>query len=67
MAQTKTKQTYTTLRPFAHGGRVVPTGGRVSMHPKQAKYLLGSHLTDKKPTSKAAAKTPTKTTTKGDQ
>lgn len=58
------KQTYYTLRKFPHNGRVLEPGAPVQMHPNQAKYLLGSHLTAEKPTSKAAAKS---TKTKGDQ
>ncbi|WP_148045550.1 hypothetical protein [Salinisphaera orenii] len=63
MAQTQTTQTYYALRPFAHGGCVIPAGQPVRLHPKQAKYLLGSHLSAEKPPNKAAAKS----TTKGDQ
>ena len=56
----KTKS-YKTLRPFPHRGQVVPTGGKVDLHPRQARYLLGTHLEDPdrpKKRKAAAAKQP---------
>ncbi|MEQ9132651.1 MAG: hypothetical protein RJQ08_08420 [Salinisphaeraceae bacterium] len=51
----KTKS-YKTLRPFPHRGQVVPAGGKVELHPRQARYLLGTHLEDPdRPKRKAAA------------
>ena len=58
----ESKQTYTTLRAFPHHGRVIPTGGTVQLHPRQAKYLLGTHLTAGDP-----PKTAKSSKTKGDQ
>lgn len=72
------QKTYKTLRPFPHRGRVVATGGKVQLHPRQARYLLGTHLEDPdapqkapkadKPALAPAAKAESKPTTitKGD-
>ncbi len=66
-------RTYQTLRPFPHHGRVIPAGGEVELHPSQAKYYLGTHLSE--PTTLAKTTTSAKskskaeptTTTEGDQ
>jgi hypothetical protein len=54
------RKPYTTLRPFAHRGRVLAAGETVTLHPKQAKYLLGTHLSEHKPDAKPAKSNQTK-------
>lgn len=48
------QQTYTVKRPFPHRGRILTTGERVELHPRQAKYLVGTHL--ESPTASQAAR-----------
>lgn len=40
------KQEYTVKKPFPHPGRALRKGDQVWMHPRQAKYLIGTHLED---------------------
>lgn len=39
-----TKQTYTVKKAFPHKGRKRRPGDTVEMHPRQAKYLVGTFL-----------------------
>lgn len=46
-------QTYTVKRAFPHRGQKLKPGDTVTMHPREAKYLLGTHL--ERPAPKKAA------------
>ncbi|MCC5811205.1 MAG: hypothetical protein JJU06_12620 [Ectothiorhodospiraceae bacterium] len=38
------RQTYTVKKSFPHRGEIVRPGAKVELHPRQAKYLIGTHL-----------------------
>ncbi|ACL72714.1 hypothetical protein Tgr7_1631 [Thioalkalivibrio sulfidiphilus HL-EbGr7] len=38
------QQTYTVKTALPHRGRVYQPGEPITLHPRQAKYLLGTHL-----------------------
>jgi hypothetical protein len=48
------EQEYTVKRRWPHNGNIYTPGEKVSMHPRQAKYLIGTYLED---SAKPAAKT----------
>lgn len=60
-------QTYTAIKALPFRGRVVQPGETVSLHPRQAKYYIGTHLERPKPAKpapkggKGAAKQPAPT------
>lgn len=39
-----TTTTYTTKRAFPYKGEQLIKGQRVEMHPREARYLIGTHL-----------------------
>lgn len=50
-----TRQTYTVKRPLPYQGRILQPGESVTLHPRQAQYLLGTHL--ERPTTGRAKNT----------
>lgn len=56
------KQKYTVNKALPYGGRIRRPGEKVEMHPREAKYYLGSHLVS--PT--AAKKKPAKGKSQGE-
>lgn len=47
------RQSYTVKKAFPHRGGKLKRGEKVQMHPREAKYLLGTHL--EHPAAKKAA------------
>lgn len=51
----RTAKEYTVKKAMPHRGRIVPPGERISLHPREAQYLIGSHL-ERPGAAKTAAK-----------
>jgi len=49
-------QTYTVKKALPHRGRIRRPGEKVELHPREAKYYIGSHLESPKAAKKAASK-----------
>lgn len=48
------RQTYTVKQAFPHRGEIVRPGAKVELHPRQAKYLIGTHLERPEPAKPAS-------------
>lgn len=38
------KQAYIVKKAFPHRGEIIRPGDKVELHPRQAQYLIGTHL-----------------------
>jgi len=47
-------QTYTVKKALPHRGRIRRPGEKVELHPREAKYYIGSHLESPKAAKKPA-------------
>lgn len=50
------QHTYTVKKALPHRGRILRPGEQVTLHPREAKYYIGSHLDSPAPAPKAAKK-----------